>query len=255
MLDLSAISYVVIAFLVSISGIILTSWLMLLSRRPKAKERTTMTRVVPAAMAVAGIIVALLSNLAWRYPVVYSDGSFFLRIVKPRADLSKSDLAGADLRWANLEESILTEAILRGADLKRVNLRFADLSKAVLHAAILQEGNLLGANLREAKIRAANLTNAHLGKANLAGADLRGTRLDGAVLTMTILKEANLKGANLKDANLRGADLGGAIGLTRDQLYQALLDRETTILPSVEGFDWDEYFFMDHLKGVSLFTA
>ena len=45
------------------------------------------------------------------------------------------------------------------------------------------------------------------------------------------LSDANLEGADLNEAHLEGANLFKAIGLTKEQLAQAILD-DKTILPN-----------------------
>jgi uncharacterized protein YjbI with pentapeptide repeats len=116
------------------------------------------------------------------------------------ADLSGIDLQGADLWKVNFREAQLWQAKLSGASLGRANLREASLWQADLEGAYLWKANLEGANLSEANLEQANL--------------------DGA----------NLKGANLYQTNLINADLRNAVGLTRQQLGDAIYNA-TTKLP------------------------
>ena len=176
-----------------------------------------------------------------------------------KADLSQADLRKADLRFAdlrqtrlraaNLQAATLEGARLTGAELAAANLSDAflsraDLSEAGLRAASLKRAYLAGANLRgadlqEANLRAALLANADLGAANLrmatlAGADLTNARLGGASLRGTdlqgaILHRADLTGADLYGTQLQGADLTEAVGLTRDQIDPAFVDRQTRL--------------------------
>jgi hypothetical protein len=65
---------------------------------------------------------------------------------------------------------------------------------------------------------------------DLRGTDLRGADLREAHLGGAWLMGAHLERARLEGAHLEGADLKEAIGLTREQLAQAILD-DKTILP------------------------
>ena len=124
----------------------------------------------------------------------------------------------------------LRESNLRNADLSGIELWGANLWKANLRQAQLWQAKLAGASLGRA-----NLSDASLWQADLAGAYLWKANLEGANLTEANLEQANLEGSNLKGANLQqtnliNADLRQAIGLTRQQLSQAICD-ETTQLP------------------------
>ena len=134
---------------------------------------------------------------------------------KKYSDL-RPDLKGADLRKADLV----------GAD-----LRETDLSAALLHEADLYKANLSNSNLRQAKLSRADLNRAMLINADLSGADLESADFSSADLSGAHLRKANLHRAQLIGASLCGADLTGALGLTREQISEALTDAETR-LPS-----------------------
>jgi uncharacterized protein YjbI with pentapeptide repeats len=76
----------------------------------------------------------------------------------------------------------------------------------------------------------------------LEGADLSGARLDNvdfedAGLQTANLSRANLKGANFNRADLRGANLRYVVGLTREQIELAMIDKKT-LLPSYLKVKW-----------------
>jgi WD40 repeat protein len=71
---------------------------------------------------------------------------------------------------------------------------------------------------------------AHVFALNLRGAKLQQSDLSQTNLASGDLRKGNLSGAILKGTDLRGADLTDAVGLTREQLSEALVD-EQTILP------------------------
>ncbi|MFF2235740.1 pentapeptide repeat-containing protein [Streptomyces anulatus] len=117
-----------------------------------------------------------------------------------RIDLRRTDLRGADLQDARLERVRLAGARLEGA-------------------------NLIGAHLEKAWLRETQLGGVWLDRAHLEGAHLRGADLRGASL-----KETHLKGTRLFNA-----DLSTAVGLTPDQLGEAVHDVETKLPPAVES--------------------
>lgn len=145
-----------------------------------------------------------------------------------RRDVSKdrSDRI-IELRESNLRDAELSGIELWGADLWKVNLREAQLWQAKLAGASLGRANLSDASLWQADLEGAYLWKANLEGANLSEANLEQANLEGS----------NLKGANLQQTNLINADLRKVVGLTRQQLSQAICD-ETTQLP-------------DYLKAVS----
>ncbi|MDQ5868001.1 MAG: pentapeptide repeat-containing protein, partial [Chloroflexota bacterium] len=59
--------------------------------------------------------------------------------------------------------------------------------------------------------------------------DLRGAFLNEAHLEGAFLNEAHLERADLRRAHLEGVDLRHVVGLTPEQLQQAITDEETQI--------------------------
>jgi Pentapeptide repeats (8 copies) len=125
-----------------------------------------------------------------------------------------------ELRESNLRNADLSGIELWGANLWKVNFRQAQLWQAKLAGASLGRANLSDASLWQADLEGAYLWKANLEGANLSEANLEQANLEGS----------NLKGANLQQTNLINADLRKAVGLTRQQLSQAICD-ETTQLP------------------------
>ena len=125
-----------------------------------------------------------------------------------------------ELRESNLRDAELSGIELWGADLWKVNFREAQLWQAKLAGASLGRANLSDASLWQADLEGAYLWKANLEGANLSEANLEQANLEGS----------NLKGANLQQTNLINADLRKVVGLTRQQISQAICD-ETTQLP------------------------
>ncbi|HTE19947.1 MAG TPA: pentapeptide repeat-containing protein [Armatimonadota bacterium] len=145
------------------------------------------------------------------------------------ATLERAHLAGAELAAANLSDAFLSRADLSGAGLRAASLKRAYLAGASLREADLQEADLRAALLADVDLSAANLRMATLADADLSGARLGGASLRGTDLQGAILHRADLTGADLYGARLQGADLTEAVGLTREQIDPAFVDRQTRL--------------------------
>lgn len=148
-----------------------------------------------------------------------------------RAQLAKSNFFLADLRQAYFWRAALPGASfilahLDGANFTQADLAGADLSQASARAAVFDRARLPGA-----KLVCAQLYEANLNEADLTGADLQSAQLRGATLRGARLVRAQFGDASLEDADLRGADLSEAVGLSRGQLVEAVVDN-TTIFPA-----------------------
>jgi uncharacterized protein YjbI with pentapeptide repeats len=89
-------------------------------------------------------------------------------------------------------------------------------------------------NLHAATIlnnEAIDLSGTFIRRTNLTGVNLENADLSGADCSHAIFHGANLTDANLNGTILKGADLTNVVGLTREQLSLAVIDK-TTILPS-----------------------
>jgi hypothetical protein len=154
-------------------------------------------------------------------------------------DLRRTDLRNANLRLAHLEGAHFWEGHLEGADLMFAHLEGADLWKARLEGASLSQADLRGAYLWQAHLEGADLGKARLEWARLWDAHLETATLAEARLDMAEVFRAHLEGANLWgtslggakliQAHLEGADLRCAVGLTRHQVDQAIIDANTKL--------------------------
>jgi hypothetical protein len=103
----------------------------------------------------------------------------------------------------------------------------------------LHDTSLQGASLRDAYLRGADFAGADLRNASLAGANLQGVLLENTILRSANLvavdlrtvyfMDTDLTAAVLDEADLRTADLSRAIGLTQEQLDNALGDSHTVV--------------------------
>jgi uncharacterized protein YjbI with pentapeptide repeats len=163
---------------------------------------------------------ALLVGANFRFSRL-NDGDFRRKANLTQARFKEAILIGARLEEAIMRDINLEDAILQGADLKN-----ADLSGAILtNARLGPRPNLDPTLVKPTVLAGANLTGATLLRADLSHADLAGANLTNAKLV-----DATLAHANLDGAILRGADLKGAVGLTEQQLANAVTDA-TTRLP------------------------
>lgn len=142
-----------------------------------------------------------------------------------RADFTGLNFSGLDLSTARLTGANLARVAFSAAAFIGADLSGADLSGAILVGARLDGADLSGANLTGAVLLGAELTRADLTDAHLADADIRRGLLVQAVLT-----QADFAGANLTRAKVLDTDLSHAIGLSADQLNDAVGD-EVTVLP------------------------
>lgn len=148
-------------------------------------------------------------------------------------------LYGANLEGANLEGARLDRAMLERANLSGARLDHASLDRASLNGANFSGASLLEARLDGARLEGAVLTRARLDRARLYGANLYGARLDQASFNETRLIAARLERADVNQARFDGAvlnravfrsiDLSVASGLTKKQLEQANVEKDTKL--------------------------
>lgn len=127
---------------------------------------------------------------------------------KPPADIQAALTVIGRRRWVEQEKPH-----------QRLDLRDSFLNRAYLS----------GANLRRAL-----LSNTYLTKASFFSADLTEASLWGAKLNDSFLKEARLIKTNLSEADLSNATLSGSIGLTWEQISEAIMDETTELPPELE---------------------
>jgi uncharacterized protein YjbI with pentapeptide repeats len=158
------------------------------------------------------------------------DADALIHDKKPPADIQAALTVIGRRKWTeqekphqriDLRHSFLKRAYLSGANLRRALLSNTDLTMTSLMSADLTEASLWGAKLNNAFLRETKLI-----KANLSEADL-----SNATLEYTKLREADLRKTKLTSAVLMNADLSASIGLTREQISEAVID-ESTMLPT-----------------------
>jgi len=163
------------------------------------------------------------------------------------ADFSGADLSGADLIAADLRGARLDGAILSGASMEGANLQGAFLPQE-FPENISDAENLVLANISESMVQKFGFPADH--RLRLTHKDLSGydfskpfSSLQSADLTWFNLQDAVFNGvdlgsANLSHADLRGAHLDNSIGLTREQMETACIDK-TTVLPDYLDRDFN----------------
>lgn len=161
-----------------------------------------------------------------------------------RGDMNHAFLAGVYVREADLRQTVLTRADMESVDASGSDFRQADVSGGHLEQAYLRDANFAGARmsrvgLQESHLSCANFSDANLDSARLDGAFMDSARfhdadLEGASLVGAYAKRADFRGAAMAEADLRGAilwgaDLSTAVGLSQDQLDEAIGDDDTQL--------------------------
>jgi uncharacterized protein YjbI with pentapeptide repeats len=175
--------------------------------------------------------------------------------------ITRVDLRAMRLAGMSAEGATLTRVSFEGSDLSRSHMPRATLEDATLRQAVVADAQFVEANLQLADLTGLRGAGVHLGSARLAGAVLQRADLTGAILRSADLTDADLSGADLTNADLRwarltrarfdgvilaGARLEGAIGLTQDQLNQAVGNNgselgASTVLDDTGDFPSDWY--------------
>ena len=133
---------------------------------------------------------------------------------------------------------------LEGVDLRKAVFDSTDLRRANLHSSWLQGAKFIpGTDLDSARVTNAHLEGAVLpinakgvrfdGSA-LCWANLEGVTLDGATFKLVNFHGASMWNASLKEASFDGADLSGVVGLTAEQISQALISTTTKLPPHLD---------------------
>jgi Pentapeptide repeats (8 copies) len=148
---------------------------------------------------------------------------------RPPADIQAALTVIGRRKWTE-QEKPHQRIDLRYSFLKRAYLSGANLRRALLSNTDLTMANLMSADLTEASLWGAKLNNAFLRETKLIKANLSEADLSNATLEYTKLREADLRKTKLISAVLMNADLSASIGLTWEQISEAIID-ELTILP------------------------
>jgi uncharacterized protein YjbI with pentapeptide repeats len=171
------------------------------------------------------------------------------------AKLDGAELDGAILRQANLSQASLVSAggfsMVAPIQFEQANLSWANLQKAPLENANFKDAVLLGADFRGANLWDAHLEGAILNQANLEGAAFLRTHLEGAHLAAGNVEVPGLPRCDplfqiipmLKSwaqltpsgTSHRKQTLKDAIGLTREQVKEATLDKQTQLPDYLKG--------------------
>lgn len=196
-----------------------------------AKTKTIGDGLLKPSYVVVGIVLVVLflpphlERFTGEYFSTKNGGNIF----EPGADLQGRNLdekvlVGVNLAGANLDNASVRQSILYGANLTGINLANAKLVRSDMAKSALNDADLSEADMRSVNLRSASLVGAHL-----IGVNLSHARLDGADLSYAKLKDSNLSGVSLDGVILRGADLTGVTGLTKSELNNATLDKNTLL--------------------------
>ena len=146
-----------------------------------------------------------------------------------RSNLEGASLDGADFANASLQGAVLRNAYLRRASFFRAHLESANCPGAHFEQAFFAEAYLKKATFTGAYLNEAYFPDAQLEEVNFFGACLEGAGFDGAHLEGADFSHTKVQGVRFTRARLGGANLRTAIGLTKEQLADAMLSSETTL--------------------------
>ena len=204
----------------------------------------------PALVTIASLFVAVFLFLRLRrrpaQTLVLSSSAFWLMLFASILFAFRASCGGRlrrrlELEGTNFEKQSLQYVDLTGADLVDSKLNGANLTGANLTRAHLTRANLDGANLTRANLDGANLNGANLADATLTRAYLDGANLDGANLTCANLTRAHLTYAYLIDVNMADADLSKVLGLSQQQVDEAVGNQATTLPTGITRPEsWDK---------------
>jgi hypothetical protein len=146
-------------------------------------------------------------------------------------------LAEADLRYAEAEGAFLVNADMRGANMEGILLIEANMKGANLDP-LVKGGLTVSTNLANSHLSGANFANARLEEVNFTGGAINQAYFDGVKLYKANFSNSYLYAASFGDAELvetdfSGANLTAVMGLTQDQLNDAIGDSGTILPPGL----------------------
>ena len=140
------------------------------------------------------------------------------------ATADKENFDGEDLRGLFAPSVSFREARFYDVDLSGGDFSEAQFYHARLHHSII----------REVEARASNFTGSRLDHCDFSKAILTGATFFRSEITACNFRGADLQGCDFREARVRGGDfrganLRGSIGLTAEQIAQAIIDDATTL--------------------------
>jgi len=144
-------------------------------------------------------------------------------------DLSATELCRADLMRGNLPKVNFRGTFLQDANFMSSNLQGTDFSRAHCVRANFVKANLSGASFVDVNAFAATFEGSTLSGVAFRKANLEGAVFRDAIFATHRARPNDFSDANLCNADLRGCNLSDAVGLTADQLAQAIIDDRTQV--------------------------
>lgn len=202
------------------------------------REHTRIDKRTPSTQRVTADAQAALSVIARRPGGHFRDARplDFYHSGLNDADFRGGDFTGAWFYYCNLDSGHFAGARLIGAGLsfcKGRQVAFTNCSAQGANFVHSQYTHswFLSADLTETDFYGCDLTNSDFGRRYGDGS--------GPALPPAILHGARFTNATLTNTDFRGVDLRATVGLTPEQLKEAITDANT-LLPLKWGGDWDE---------------
>ncbi len=153
-----------------------------------------------------------------------------------RARLDYSNFYLANISYSNFDNALAPKAHFMGSraigsSFNEAIFKLADFSEAILDTASIRNANFEGVSFRDASLISVDFRGSNLGGASFVNANLQNADLSNCNLEAANFEGANLEGAILTGANITASNFKNTIGLTYDQLVDALF------LPSAINID------------------
>jgi uncharacterized protein YjbI with pentapeptide repeats len=156
--------------------------------------------------------------------------------------LNDARLAYGDFREAMFYYSRLVGALFAGAQLDGAGLSFCIAERAGFNHSSARQASFVNAEYKNGWFLDADLSEADFYGCDLTGSDFgrRYAEEGNPPIPAATLENARFTKAILKDTNLRGVNLENVSGLTREQLKDAITDKNT-IMPKRWGGGEDTF--------------
>lgn len=164
-----------------------------------------------------------------------ASNAFFVNADLSGANLENSQLVNSYFQHTKLEDTKFKNAGLSGVSFEGAYILGTNFEKAFLRAADFKNTDVCG-DFKNAIADHTNFSHSKLTYSDFTDAQLDESDFSNANLELTVFKNAslmyaNFKGAEFFDTDFSQANLDYAIGLTYEQMRDAIID-EDTVLPS-----------------------
>jgi uncharacterized protein YjbI with pentapeptide repeats len=146
----------------------------------------------------------------------------------------QADLRGVTVDYGNLEGEDLRRLLAQGVSFREARFYDVNLSGGDFSAAQFDHARFHHSNVRDVTAREANFTGSRLDHCDFSKSILAGSTFFRSEMTSCIFRGADLQRCDFQEVRMRGVDFRGAnlegtVGLTREQIAEAIIDEETRL--------------------------